>query len=69
MKTERPYRHYSAAQLDSAFVRISLKVRKADKGYRVTDTRGTVYTAERIDDLRLLLVKIDEERDIKEGIS
>ena len=65
MTLERPYRHYSAAQLDSAYVRISVKIRKADKGYRVTDTRGTVYTAERIDDLRLLLVKIDDERNAR----
>ena len=62
-ETVRLYRHYSPAQLDSAFVRVSLKIRKFDKGYRVKDTRGTVYTAARIDDLRLLLIVIDKERD------
>ncbi len=65
MKTERPYRHYSAAQLDSAYVRISVKIERADKGYKVTDTRGTVYTKARIDDLRQLLVKIDDERNAR----
>ncbi len=59
----RKYRHYSAGQLDSAFVRISLKLQ-----------RSKLLTVTKKRELERLLVLIDEEREhrlppLKEGIT
>lgn len=51
----RTYRHYSAAQLDSAYVRINLKLRAHDKGWRVQPLTTVVR-------LEQLLEDIDYER-------
>ncbi len=56
----RLYRHYSAAQLDNAFVRVSKKLylhRLGRLHHRLTD--------EKVEALERLLVLIDEERDIR----
>jgi hypothetical protein len=53
----RTYRHYSSGQLDSAYVRISLKLRAHNKGWGPKPLLPT-----KLKQLEKLLVDIDYER-------
>ena len=52
----RPYQYYSSAKLDSAYVRISNKIRFKK------DTNGTPLTEKQIEQKKKLLENIDYER-------